>query len=467
MIEESPEKSYCSAINKLEERLDKIRTEINHSSIPKGHEVRCLVSSLSSAIADLTAIKKKPTSSLNTSCVSDCSSTSKQVSLPKITLPTFYGDPTKWSTFWESFQAAVDTNDKLNPFHKLTYLREAIKDPKESQLLYSGTSTPTKYQELVELLIKRYDKKRLIHKNHSLTLINWSPVTKESRETFMKVLDTMNHALQGLAHLKQDDLQSFLTSVSVPKLPQKTQQAWLQYSKHVKEMPDVQMIFDFLQEKIDTLPDAPTTSSGAEPKPEHKRHQAPVHSVQSSPSRYRCSLCNGDRHSLYLCPSYKILNVEYRSSHVKTANLCFNCLGYRHKTRDCRSIATCKKCSRMHHTTLHRGSAPAANSKTTPPSDAVLVNTLSSKTAPQANLMMTSLVVLEAPSGKRLIARALLDSGAALSLVFNRAVQCLQLQKTPQQLTLSGVQGTTTGTSNYSVKLTLSPTQRYTCKLLS
>ena len=138
--------------------------EINRSSIPKRHEVRRLVSSLSSAIADLTAIKMRPTSSLDTSSISDCLSTIKQVSLPKITLPTFHSDPMKWSTFWESFQAVVDTNDKLNLSHKFTYLREAIKDPKASQLLYSGTSTPTKYQELVKLLIKCYDKKRLIHR---------------------------------------------------------------------------------------------------------------------------------------------------------------------------------------------------------------------------------------------------------------------------------------------------------------
>ena len=47
----------------------------------------------------------------------------------------------KWASFWERFEAAVDTNDQLSVSHKLTYLREAVKDPKVSPLLYSGTSS--------------------------------------------------------------------------------------------------------------------------------------------------------------------------------------------------------------------------------------------------------------------------------------------------------------------------------------
>ena len=91
----------------------------------------------------------------------------------------------------------------------------------------------------------------------------------------------MNHALQGLADLKQDDLKSFLTSVSVPKLPQKTQEAWLQYSKHVKEMPDVQMFFYFLQEKLTFYPMLLPLHLELSP----PRTQETPGSVQSSPSR--------------------------------------------------------------------------------------------------------------------------------------------------------------------------------------
>ena len=63
--------------------------------------------------------------------------------------------------------------------------------------------------------------------------------------------------------------------------------------------------------------------------------------------------------------------------------------------------------------------------------------------------MMMSQVVLEAPSGKNLIARALLDSGHQPSS---------PVQKNPRQLTLSGVQGAIIGSSIHAVNIYLSPT---------
>ena len=61
---------------------------------------------------------------------------------------------------------------------------------------------------------------------------------------------------------------------------------------------------------------------------------------------------------------------------------------------------------------------------------------------------------MEAPSGKKFIARALLDSGASVSLVSNQAVQCLQLLKTYQPMSLSGAQGFQTGLSKHVVNFT-------------
>ena len=144
---------------------------------------------------------------------------------------------------------------------------------------------------------------------------------------------------------------------------------------------------------------------------------------------------------------------------MKSTNLCFNCLGFGHKTRECRSSSRCKMCAKLHHTTLHRETAPSpTTTEAISAADTATVNTVTPEaSSPQTNLMMTSQVVLEAPSGKKLIARTLLDSGASVSLVSNRAVQCLQLQN-PRQLTLSGVQEAITGSSNHAVNIILSPT---------
>lgn len=43
--------------------------------------------------------------------------------LPKLTLPTFEGDPLEWQTFWDSFDSAVNSNNVLSDVQRLNYLR--------------------------------------------------------------------------------------------------------------------------------------------------------------------------------------------------------------------------------------------------------------------------------------------------------------------------------------------------------
>ncbi len=184
-----------------------------------------------------------------------------------------------------------------------------------------------------------------------------------------------------------------------------------------------------------------------------RRLKAPVHAVQSSPKSI-CSLCHGPVHSLYMCPSFKGMSVEARSKHVKGSNSCFNCLGVGHRTRECKSTNRCKTCAKSHHTLLHRAhvisesnnqavvdySAGPTNSAPSSSADPTLhpsagpapsaftdpttgnpgvsersVNHVTPNSTMQASLSMTSKVVLKAPSGKQVVARALLDSGAGLS----------------------------------------------------
>ena len=121
VIEDSPDKSYQQAVLDLKARLDRLWRAADRSSIPKGNEVRCFISGLSSVMA---AIVKKHSATLDTSCSSDCSTSSRTVNIPKLPLPTFHVDPMRWTIFWERFQVAVHSNDKMDVSHKLTYLRK-------------------------------------------------------------------------------------------------------------------------------------------------------------------------------------------------------------------------------------------------------------------------------------------------------------------------------------------------------
>ena len=42
--------------------------------------------------------------------------------LPKLILPRFRGDVTKWTSFWDSFKSAVHENEAISPIDKFNYL---------------------------------------------------------------------------------------------------------------------------------------------------------------------------------------------------------------------------------------------------------------------------------------------------------------------------------------------------------
>ena len=51
---------------------------------------------------------------------------SNKTKLPKLILPKFTGDPTKWTTFWDSFSSAIHANDELNEVDKFQYLKSLL-----------------------------------------------------------------------------------------------------------------------------------------------------------------------------------------------------------------------------------------------------------------------------------------------------------------------------------------------------
>ena len=45
--------------------------------------------------------------------------TSRKAKLPKLTLPKFAGDPTEWTTFWDSFSSAIHLSEELSEVDKI------------------------------------------------------------------------------------------------------------------------------------------------------------------------------------------------------------------------------------------------------------------------------------------------------------------------------------------------------------
>ena len=182
MIGKSPDKSFAPSLSEVQENLSNVEEKLITSSIPRRCEVRTLVSELSSALAQLMASEKEPKYSKDCSSHShDSYAKTKKVDLPRIALPNFHGDIMEWTSFWNQFQTIVDSNNDLDTSSKLAYLRDAVKDPRTLSPLKTNTKRAFHYDEMVQLLHRHFDKKRIIHKNYLWALVYLPPVTRETR----------------------------------------------------------------------------------------------------------------------------------------------------------------------------------------------------------------------------------------------------------------------------------------------
>ena len=243
-------------------------------------------------------------------------------------------------------------------------------------------------------------------------------------------------------------------------------------------MPPILQLLTFVREHAETLPStAPPTAPPSDKPGDHSNKKNPrksdrkqeyqsarprgnVNVVAPAPNyKWECSLCRPEKHPLHTCPKWAAFTVTQRLAQVQSKSLCSNCLAGGHATSACKSTYRCRECGQQHHTTIHQ--QPAA--VTTP----VNASTVQSHQVPDA-LMTTAQVLLIGPRGQEIKARALIDSGAGLSLISRRLTQLLDLPLEPSKLQFSAVQGAPCKPSNYLTSVTISPTfdreQQISCK---
>ena len=287
----------------------------------------------------------------------------KSVQLPKLHLPTFSGDLMDWVPFWAQFRTAVDSNAELSQEHKLAYLRDAIKDTSIRSLMFSGAERDGLYSEVVELLQKRFDKRRTIHSAYCQQLTSLSSV-KNNKTDLHQFVDKVKHAVAGLKHTEQYDLPAFLTSMLTACLPKSLQIEWEVHSRESRDVPPLEKFLQFVSFRADVLSTTPTAPPESKPttsdsKSDHapRKHRATVHSNAARPSSSGTQstqgfsmLCPGLKHTLFSCDLFNEMNIQRREEHIRTKNLCTNCLAPGHQGKECRSWARCRLCGGKHHT---------------------------------------------------------------------------------------------------------------------
>ena len=150
------------------------------------------------------------------------SKASNKAKLPKLTLPRFAGDPTKWTTFWDSFSSAIHSSEELNEVDKFQYLKSLL-EGSAAETISGLPLTSSNYSHAVDLLAKRYGSKQVIISKHieelmKLPKVNDGGDLKQLRQLLDKT-ESAVRSLQGIG-ISTDTYGTFLTPVIMAKIPQ-------------------------------------------------------------------------------------------------------------------------------------------------------------------------------------------------------------------------------------------------------
>ena len=88
-----------------------------------------------------------------------------KLKLPKIKLPKFNGDVTKFCSFWESFESSVDCNPNLSTIDKFNYFK-ALLEGSAAHSVQGLALTEANYAAATDILKERFGRKQQIISGH-------------------------------------------------------------------------------------------------------------------------------------------------------------------------------------------------------------------------------------------------------------------------------------------------------------
>ena len=326
---------------------------------------------------------------------------------------------------------SVHERKNLSDTEKLVYLQQAVKKGSAKNAIEGLTRTADSYAEAISYLKARYDCPRLIYRTHVQKIMD-APNGKELRRLY----DTILQHIRALKTMDGDLTGVFLTSIIELKLDPDTMFEWQKHSQEQKTTPQYEDL-GFINLRAQASKTAALgkkqvkvnqTGGG---KTHHSGRNVTSFATHAD-SKPHCVLCEPKRHPLYACPKFKGMALVEKLSTLQDKHLCKNCLGGGHFARQCRSLHKCKKCQRPHHTLLHDDQEDQAGLGTHVASNAAVKLRSSS-------LLMTCHVLVTAPNGSLMEARALLDNASSASFVTQPLAQSLSLPRLRRTVHVSGL----------------------------
>ena len=330
--------------------------------------------------------------------------------------------------------------ETLSNAEKTVYLQHAIKDGSASNAIEGLSHSGDNYEEAVQCLKSRYDRPRLIQRTHVQLILDTPPIKEGSGREQRRLLDVVQQHLRTLKTLGCDlhVPGQFVTSMIELKLDTDTLFEWQKHTQDEANVPHFQALLDFIDLRAQASEVSCTALKKSTPFSKRPTSRVAAHATTQD-SNGSCPVCVTEKHLLYVCTKFKAMPHDDKLQAVKTNHLCTNCLGSGHFKNQCKSMHKCKVCQKPHHTLLH-SNTPTIQDQ--PPTQGVTpVGTHAVSRMKSVVLLMTCQVLITAPDGSTIEARALLDNTSSASFNSERLTHFLSLPCASQPICVSGVGG--------------------------
>ena len=300
------------------------------------------------------------------------------VRLPKINLPKFDGDITRFIHFWQSFECAVHRNDSIPIINKLNYLFSLLEGP--AYRAVEGLEFQERnYENVIDVLKSRFGKRQHIVTAHMQALLKLQNHPNANTQQLRSIYDKINVNVRGLQALGMpaENYGNLLIPIIMARMPREiTMQV---ARKTATDEWDIEEILGIIQTELEAneisanlaAADKRIRSQDVTPSRIQGTTKSFVARQEVRQKRAECKLqcyyCQGS-HVAGKCD--KVSSVEERRKILKEERRCFNCLKKGHFSSECNSrngYSQCKGWKGKHHYSICLGelsnSKPAENDK--------------------------------------------------------------------------------------------------------
>ena len=123
--------------------------------------------------------------------------------LPKLTLPTFSGDPLTWQTFWDSFYAAIHANTTLSGIQKFNYLKAQLQGD-AARAIDGLPLSELNYTHSIAFLQSRFGQPHKLVNAHMKALLDM-PSPTNNLASLRMFYDSVESHIRGLSSLGKSE----------------------------------------------------------------------------------------------------------------------------------------------------------------------------------------------------------------------------------------------------------------------